>query len=148
VLHQTKGHFGVDYAAPVGTPVWASSDGVVVSANRSGGAGNMVVLSHAGGISTVYMHLSRFAKGLKAGQKVTQRQVIGYVGTTGLSTGPHLHYGTKVAGRYVDPLHFKVRQGEMLSKPDRIHFLDGLPEKLAALENIPLLRTAAKSPAE
>jgi murein DD-endopeptidase MepM/ murein hydrolase activator NlpD len=147
VLHTTKGHYGVDYAAGVGTPVWAAADGVVASAARSGGAGNMVVLNHAAGVSTVYMHLSRFARGLKAGQKVKQRQVIGNVGSTGLSTGPHLHYGIKVRGRYVDPLVFKVSKGEMLARADRIRFLDQLPDRMSALEAIPIQATAA-APAE
>lgn len=148
VLHTTKGHFGVDYAAPTGTPVWAAADGKVVTAARAGGAGNMVVLSHAGNVSTMYMHLSRFAAGLKPGQKVKQRALIGYVGCTGLCTGPHLHYGIKVGGRYLDPLKFTPRKGEMLARPDRIRFLDQLPDRLAELEGIPVTAaTLSKAPA-
>jgi murein DD-endopeptidase MepM/ murein hydrolase activator NlpD len=148
VLHTTKGHYGVDYAAAVGTPVWAAADGTVAMAARSGGAGNMVVLNHASNVSTVYMHLSRFAKGLKAGQKVKQRQLIGHVGSTGLSTGPHLHYGIKVRARYVDPLKFKIPKGEMLARGDRIRFLDQLPDRMAALESISIQATASAPPAE
>lgn len=148
VLHTTKGHYGVDYAAAVGTPVWAAADGTVAAAARSGGAGNMVVLNHASSVATVYMHLSRFAKGLKAGQKVRQRQLIGHVGSTGLSTGPHLHYGIKVRGRYVDPLKFNIPRGEMLARGDRIRFLDQLPDRMAALESIAIQTTASAPPAE
>ncbi len=142
VLHRTKGHFGVDYAAARGTPIWASADGVVVKKGRFGGAGNMVVLKHAGRIQSLYMHMSRFPRGLKVGQTVKQRQVIGYVGSTGLATGPHLHYGIKVRGRNIDPLKFKVPKGRILGKHDRIRFLDSLPTKMATLEAIPLKQLA------
>jgi hypothetical protein len=98
----------------------------------------MVVLSHAGNTTTVYMHLSRFAAGLKPGQKVKQRALVGYVGCTGLCTGPHLHYGIKVQGRHVDPLKFSPRKGEMLPRGDRIRFLDQLPDRIAELEGISL----------
>ncbi len=149
VLHTTKGHYGVDYAAPTGTPVWAASDGKVLTVARAGGAGNMVVLSHAGNVSTMYMHLSRFAAGLKAGQKVKQRTLIGYVGCTGLCTGPHLHYGIKSGGRYIDPLKFNPRKGEMLPRADRIRFLDQLPDRIAELEGIPVTAaTLSKAPAK
>ena len=101
VLGRSRRHNGVDYAAATGTPVWAAADGVVAMARRNGGAGKMVMIRHAGGVVTMYMHLSRFARRLRAGQHVAQRQVVGYVGATGLATGPHLHYGIKVRGRYV-----------------------------------------------
>jgi len=143
VLHTTRGHYGVDYAASTGTPIWAASDGKVVTAGKTAGGGNTVVLSHAGSVATIYMHLSRFARGLKPGLKVKQRQVIGYVGCTGLCTGPHLHYGIKVAGRYTDPVRFNVRKGEMLGKGDRIRFLDQLPARMAELEKIPISHAAA-----
>lgn len=103
VLHKVKGHFGVDYAAPVGTPIWAAAAGEIVFRGEKGGAGNMVVLKHDGGFQTVYMHLSKFADRQKVGMDVAQKTVIGYVGTTGLSTGPHLHFGVKRSGRWVDP---------------------------------------------
>ncbi len=136
VLHKTKGHFGVDYAAAPGTPVWAPSDGKVVVIGRYGSAGNMIKLSHDRGVDTVYMHLSRFARGLKRGSKVRQRQVIGYVGTTGRSTGPHLHYGIKVRGRHVDPLRFNVGRGELLPSRERRRLLlevEDLSDELAAI---------------
>ena len=137
VLHRTKGHFGVDYAAARGTPVWAAADGKVLIASRKGGAGKMVKLSHAGGIHTLYMHLNGFARGIKPGAKVKQRQVIGYVGSTGLATGPHLHYGIKRRGRHVDPLTFSVGQGPMLPVRERARFLDTLERRGPALAGIP-----------
>lgn len=103
VLHTTRAHLGVDYAAPTGTPVWAAASGTVVHRAPSGGAGNLVILRHDSGLQTLYMHLSKFAKGLQVGQRVAAKTVIGYVGTTGLSTGPHLHFGVKQNGQYIDP---------------------------------------------
>ncbi len=103
VLGFTRMHSGVDFAAPTGTPVFAAADGTVVSARVEGGYGRMIRIRHAGGVETRYAHLSRFARGLKPGQRVRQGDVIGAVGSTGLSTGPHLHYEVVVAGRPQDP---------------------------------------------
>ena len=103
ILHTTTAHLGIDYAAPTGTPVWASAAGTIVHRAPAGGAGNLVVLRHDGGIETVYMHLDKFEKGQKTGQRVAAKTVIGYVGSTGLSTGPHLHFGVKQNGTYIDP---------------------------------------------
>ena len=102
VLHTTRAHLGIDYAAPTGTPVWAAASGVVTHKAPAGGAGNLVMIRHDGGIETAYMHLSKFAD-IKVGQKIAAKTVIGYVGTTGLSTGPHLHFGVKQNGAFVDP---------------------------------------------
>ncbi|MCA9718696.1 MAG: M23 family metallopeptidase [Myxococcales bacterium] len=103
VLHRVKGHMGTDYAAPEGAPVWAAADGTITFRGKRGGAGNMVIMRHEGGLSTLYMHLSKFARGQRVGQRVKQKTVIGYVGSTGLATGPHLHFGVRKGGRYVDP---------------------------------------------
>ena len=111
VLHRAKGHMGVDFAAPTGTPVRATSEGRAAFVGYQQGSGNMVVLSHTGGLTSLYMHLSRFARGLRDGQAVAQRQVIGYVGSTGISTGPHLHFGLKKDGRYIDPLRHRGQPG-------------------------------------
>lgn len=138
VLHRTKGHYGVDYAADPGTPVWATADGTVTKSGRFGGAGKMVQLSHKNHVSTVYMHFSRIARGIKAGRKVRQRQVIGYVGSTGLASGPHLHYGIYVRGKYVDPMKFDGGKGPLLPKNERLRFLDKLPDLRADLESISL----------
>ena len=104
VLGGVRPHLGVDYGAPTGTPVIAVATGTVVSAGRSGGSGNMVRLRHTNGYETYYLHLSRFARGMRRGVRVFQGQEIGYVGSTGLSTGPHLDYRLRKNGTFVNPL--------------------------------------------
>ncbi len=103
ILKIYRPHLGVDYAAPVGTPVVASGDGVVVFAGWKGGFGKFIHIKHPNGIETMYGHLSRFAKGIRRGVRVRRGQVIGYVGATGLATGPHLDYRVKVKGKFVNP---------------------------------------------
>lgn len=103
ILRRIVPHNGVDYAAPTGTPVWAAADGVVTFVGPRGPNGNLVSLRHDNGYETHYAHLSRFAPGLERNKRVAQREIIGYVGSTGRSTGPHLHFGLKRAGRFVDP---------------------------------------------
>ena len=104
VLKRRMPHYGVDYGAPVGTPVRATADGTVTLAGRNGGGGNMVTVRHTNGYETNYLHLSRYGKGVRRGVRVSQGQVIGYVGSTGLSTGPHLDYRVKLNGRWINPL--------------------------------------------
>ncbi len=104
VLKIRRPHLGVDYAAPTGTPVRAVSDGIIGFVGPKGGNGNLVSIKHGYGYESGYAHLSRFARGLKVGQRVEQGQVIGFVGNTGLSTGAHLHFGLKHDGKFVDPL--------------------------------------------
>lgn len=104
ILKYRRPHHGVDYAAPKGTPVRAVGDGIVVQASYSGGAGNIVKIKHNGTYSTAYMHLWKFGKGVKAGVHVSQGQVIGYVGNSGLSTGPHLDFRFYRNGAAIDPL--------------------------------------------
>ena len=104
VLGTHRPHLGVDYGAPTGTPVVAVANGRVISAARSGGSGNMVRLEHNNGYQTYYLHLSRFANGMRPGARVAQGQTIGYVGSTGLSTGPHLDYRIRKNGTFVNPL--------------------------------------------
>src|SRR5215470_4529865 len=103
VLHTVRAHLGIDYAAPTGTPVWAAASGIITHRGDGGGAGNLVMIKHDGGIETAYMHLSKFADGLKVGQRVAVKTVIGYVGATGLATGPHLHFGVRKNGAFIDP---------------------------------------------
>jgi murein DD-endopeptidase MepM/ murein hydrolase activator NlpD len=103
ILGFTRMHRGLDFAAPAGTPVYAAADGVVESLRFERGYGNVVRLRHQGGMLTLYAHLSRFAPGLRAGVRVRQGQTIGRVGSTGMSTGPHLHYEVHIAGRAVNP---------------------------------------------
>jgi murein DD-endopeptidase MepM/ murein hydrolase activator NlpD len=109
VLGYTRAHEGVDYGAPTGTPVWAVGDGQVRSAGWNGGCGKAVVVRHRNGLETVYCHLSGIA--VSAGKPVSQKQVIGWVGDTGLATGPHLHYAVKRGGAYVNPMNLAVPRG-------------------------------------
>ena len=134
VLHKVKGHFGVDYAAPVGTPIWAAAAGDIVVRADKGGAGNMVVLRHDGGFETVYMHLSKFAAGHKVGMRVAQKTVIGYVGTTGLSTGPHLHFGVKRSGRWVDPATVRAIERAGIAAKQRVRFERDTKARAAELD--------------
>lgn len=121
VLHYTRLHGGTDFAAPVGTPIYASAEGTVTSASPSRCAGNMVIVSHADGYETRYFHLSRYADGLHAGQAVPQGFTIGYVGSTGTcTTGPHLHYEVHINGEKVDPLSIPTDTG----KRDRLEGAD------------------------
>ena len=103
ILNEIRPHEGIDYAAPAGTPVRATSDGNITRASRFGSYGNIVIISHAGGLETRYAHLSRFAEGVKSGVMVRQGDVIGYVGSTGVATGPHLHYEVLKNGVPRDP---------------------------------------------
>jgi murein DD-endopeptidase MepM/ murein hydrolase activator NlpD len=103
ILNLIRAHKGIDYAAPMGTPVEAAGDGRIRFAGKKGGYGNVVEIDHSGGIVTVYGHLSRFAKGTHVGAHVTQGTVIAYVGMTGLATGPHLHYEYRVNGVFKNP---------------------------------------------
>jgi murein DD-endopeptidase MepM/ murein hydrolase activator NlpD len=111
VLNTIRAHRGVDYAAPTGTPVYAAGAGRVQFRGVKGGFGNVVELAHSGKIVTRYGHLSRFAKNLKNGQRVSQGELIGYVGSTGLATGPHLHFEFIEGGVYVDPQK-AIKRGE------------------------------------
>ena len=103
ILKRRMPHYGVDYGAPVGTPVRATADGTVVSAGVRGGGGRTVRLRHANGYRTAYLHLSGYAQGIRAGARVDQGQVVGYVGSSGLSTGPHLDYRVQRNGRWINP---------------------------------------------
>jgi len=117
-----KAHKGVDYAASTGTPIRASADGTVDFAGNSGGYGNQVVLKHWSSYSTAYAHMSRIAPGMRKGAKVSQGQVIGYVGSTGWSTGPHLHYEFRVAGQAQNPEKFKSLAQQPLSQAELARF--------------------------
>jgi len=111
VLKRQKLHAGVDFVAPAGTTVRATLPGKVTFAGRRGAYGNLVVLDHGTGLQSYYAHLLRFRRGLKRGEKVRARRAIGYVGNTGRSTGAHLHFGLKLAGRWIDPLTYRMRPG-------------------------------------
>jgi len=104
VLHRYRAHLGVDFGARRGTPIKAAGNGRVVFAGRKGGYGNVIIIAHRGGYKTLYAHMSKFRRGIRYGKRVKQGQVIGYVGSTGLSTGPHLHFGLYKNGRPINPL--------------------------------------------
>jgi murein DD-endopeptidase MepM/ murein hydrolase activator NlpD len=132
VLNRIRAHKGVDYAAPTGTPVRAAGDGKVRFVGRQGGYGNVIELEHGSGVVTVYGHLSRFAPKLRRGQRVDLAQVIGYVGSTGLATGPHLHYEYRVRGVHKNPQTVALPDADPISASERDRFL----ATTAALVNI------------
>lgn len=115
-------HYGVDYASPPGTPVWAVADGVVIACHWSGGFGKQVVLRHMNGYTTYYGHLSRYGSGIRLGARVKQKQLIGYVGSTGLSTGPHLDYRIAKDGRFRNPLKESFPSGVPIGKGEKEAF--------------------------
>ncbi|WP_312935563.1 peptidoglycan DD-metalloendopeptidase family protein [Pseudomonas sp.] len=134
ILNKIRAHKGVDYAAPRGTPIKAAGDGKVVLAGRRGGYGNTVILAHGNKYQTLYGHMQGFAKGVKTGGSVKQGQVIGYIGTTGLSTGPHLHYEFQVNGVHVDPLSQKVPMSEPIAKAERQRFMQQSQPLIARMD--------------
>lgn len=115
ILGYTRMHTGVDFAAPRGTPIRAAGSGTVIAVGRMGALGNAVKLKHAQGYSTVYAHMNRVVSGLKKGMSVRQGQVIGYVGSTGRSTGPHLHYEVRINGKPINPLKVRIAGGSQLT---------------------------------
>ena len=137
VLHIIKPHNGVDFAAPVGTPIYAAASGTVKVAGDGGPCGNMVQIEHPNGLVTAYCHMSRFAPGLHAGDHVEGRQLIGYVGQTGRATGPHLHFALKRGNVFLDPLNLKMDGVRVVPADQRDAFdqargvldgeLDGIP---------------------
>jgi murein DD-endopeptidase MepM/ murein hydrolase activator NlpD len=129
VLHTTVAHLGIDYAAPTGTPIWAAASGTVSFKGMAGAAGNLVQIKHDGGLETAYMHLSKYAD-IKVGQKVKAKTVIGYVGSTGMSTGPHLHFGVKQNGSWIDPSKLTPIRAIGLASRD----LDGFRAEVARVE--------------
>ena len=133
ILGGVRPHLAVDYAAPLGTPIFAVADGTIESAGWSGGGGNTIVLRHRANFKTTYNHLSHFAKGIRGGTTVRQRQVIGYVGSTGLSTGPHLDYRVMKDGRFVNPLKQTFLPGQPISPSNHAAFAQASSALLAQL---------------
>ena len=122
ILGYTKMHTGTDFAAPKGTPIMASGDGKVIKAGWCGGGGNCVKIKHNRTYQTVYAHMSKFGKGIKKGKMVKQGQIIGYVGSTGLSTGPHLHYEVIENGKKINSQKLKLPSGKILKGKERENF--------------------------
>ena len=122
LLRYIRMHTGVDWAAPTGTPILAAGDGTVERVGREGGYGNYVRIRHANGFATAYGHMSRYAPGMEPGIKVKQGQVIGFVGSTGMSTGPHLHYEVLVNNKFVNPMTIQVPRGLQLTGRELAEF--------------------------
>lgn len=122
ILNKWRAHKGVDYAAAIGTKVKVTADGTVAFVGTQGGYGNVVMVNHQGRYTTVYGHLSRFATGLHRGQRVTQGEIIAYVGKTGLATGPHLHYEFKINGQQRDPLRVALPDAKPISAVQKAQF--------------------------
>lgn len=123
ILNKIRAHKGVDYAAPHGTPIKSAGDGKVLLAGRKGGYGNTVIIQHGQRYRTLYAHMQGFAKGVRNGSTVKQGQIIGYIGTTGLSTGPHLHYEFQVDGVHVDPLGLKLPMADPIAQNEKQRFM-------------------------
>ena len=121
ILNKIRAHKGVDYAASTGTPIMASGDGKVVHRGRKGGYGNTVILRHGNTYTTLYAHMSKYARSTGVGSRVKQGQIIGYIGSSGLATGPHLHYEFRVNGVHRNPLKVKLPSAKPLpdSEMDR-----------------------------
>jgi murein DD-endopeptidase MepM/ murein hydrolase activator NlpD len=134
ILNKWRAHKGVDYAAPIGTKVKVTSDGVVSFVGRQGGYGNVVMVTHQGHFTTVYGHLSRFAGGLKKGQRLGQGQIVGYVGMTGMTSGPHLHYEFKMNGVQRDPLKVALPDGKPISNEQKTAFVDSTRDLFGQLD--------------
>lgn len=137
ILGYSKMHKGVDFAAPTGTPIYAAGDGIVERANRFGGYGNYVRIRHNGSYKTAYGHMSRFGKGIGAGKRVKQGQVIGYVGSTGRSTGAHLHYEILKDDQHVNPMKVRFPSGKTLEGSDLAAFQQERDRITLAFQNTP-----------
>ncbi|MFP8873287.1 MAG: peptidoglycan DD-metalloendopeptidase family protein [Myxococcota bacterium] len=134
ILEITRPHYGVDYAAPLGTPVWAAARGMVAYRGWAQGFGNLVKIRHDNGYLTYYGHLSAFAKDLVVGKRLRQKDVIGYVGKTGLATGPHVCFRVRKDGQYVNPLTLEAPIAAEVAKSDRVAFRAALDDLLGTLD--------------
>ena len=156
ILGYSRMHTGVDWAAPIGTPIFAAGNGTIIKAGRESGYGNRVEIQHANGYITTYNHMSGFARGITEGMRVRQGQIVGYLGMTGLATGPHLHYEVIINGRFVDPMQVKLARtreldGRLMAafKRERER-VDGLIAKapgatqIAATQQQPLIQPASQ----
>lgn len=136
ILNKIRAHKGVDYAASTGTPIKATGDGTVIHAGKKGGYGRTVILKHGGKYSTLYAHMHRYAKGVRTGSRVKQGQIIGYVGKSGLATGPHLHYEFRVNGVHRNPLTVKLPKVESINKKHLAEFKLKINPMLVELNRI------------
>jgi murein DD-endopeptidase MepM/ murein hydrolase activator NlpD len=147
ILGYTRMHTGVDFAAPMGTPIFAAGNGTIIKAGRESGYGNRVEIQHANGYITTYNHMSGFARGIAEGARAKQGQVVGYLGMTGLATGPHLHYEVIVNGHFVDPMRVKLARTRELDGRAIASFkrererIDGLIAKAPGATRVAASRT-------
>ena len=146
VLGYNKAHLAIDYAAPTGTPVWAMASGTVKWAGDKGANGNLVVIDHHNGLVSYYAHLHRISRGIKRGAKVSQKRVIGAVGTTGRSTGPHLHFAVKRNGVAINPLKLKMTRGKSVAKSARGRFDAMMKDRVARLARLPVTPAPVDAP--
>jgi murein DD-endopeptidase MepM/ murein hydrolase activator NlpD len=145
LLGYSRMHMGVDFGAPPGTPIKASGNGTVEFAGRNGAYGNMIKLMHSDGYQTLYAHMSRLAENIRAGSKVNQGQIIGYVGATGRATGPHLHYEVRLKNKPVNPLKVQVAGGRQLHGAILKTFLEHKNSILAMMKNAPSTTRVAQN---
>lgn len=145
ILKVRRPHHGIDYAAPVGTPVWSVGDGEVIFRGRSGGFGNLVKVRHTNGYVSYYGHLSRFARGVRVGTRVRQKQVVGFVGSTGLATGPHLDYRLRKNGKYLNPSDLRIPAGKPLSEAQQSTFGTVRDALLMELDSRQMISSAGAS---
>ena len=134
ILHTIRAHKGTDYAARTGTPIKATGDGKVIHAARKGGYGKTVIIQHGQNITTLYAHMNGYARGIRSGKRVKQGQIIGYVGSTGRSTGPHLHYEFRVNGVHKNSLKVKLPHAKPIPKAELASFKKTTSTYLAQLE--------------
>jgi len=146
ILKTWRAHNGVDYAAARGTPILATADGKVTLAGKKGGYGRTVIISHAGRFSSLYAHMSRYGKGIKSGVRVKQGQIIGYIGSSGLATGPHLHYEFRVDGVHRNPLTYKTPKAKSIAETSKAKFLTMANKYTAQLKDINVDYQLAKAP--
>lgn len=135
ILNKIRAHKGVDYSAPTGTPIMAAGDGKITLAGTYSGYGNCVTIDHAGNFSTLYGHMSRFANGVRKGSSVKQGQIIGYVGATGLATGPHLHYEFHIGGKVVNPVTVSLPKADGIAKNEMQRFSAQIQPLFAQLKD-------------
>ncbi len=144
ILNKVRAHKGVDYAARHGTPIRATGDGRVAFADTKGGYGRTVIIRHNGMYETLYAHMSRYGDGIRSGAPIKQGQIIGYVGSSGLATGPHLHYEFHVNGKHTDPLNVRLPAAAPLPASELARFHGHAEPLLAQLESVPLAPQVAQ----
>jgi murein DD-endopeptidase MepM/ murein hydrolase activator NlpD len=143
VLHHYAPHLGVDYAAPMGTPIMATGSGTVIAAERNPANGNYVKIRHTNNYITYYLHMCRFASGIHPGARVEQGQIIGYVGMTGFATGPHVDYRVMINNVFVNPRTVSLPPASPISNANIASFIDLRDRHLARLESIAVGESAA-----